>query len=96
MSTNETRDMNRDPITGAPGSHPVGTGIGAAVARAAGNQGRQRSEEAPIAVEELDDADGGCAGADEAKAETDSEEDAPPPRRRTRCETARGCPAGRR
>lgn len=24
-------DANRDPITGAPGSHPVGTGIGAAV-----------------------------------------------------------------
>ncbi len=24
------RDMNRDPVTGAPGSHPVGTGIGAA------------------------------------------------------------------
>lgn len=29
MSVNETRDMNRDPITGTPGSHPVGTGIGA-------------------------------------------------------------------
>lgn len=27
--TNETRDMNRDPITGEPGSHPVGTGVGA-------------------------------------------------------------------
>jgi hypothetical protein len=29
---NETRkkDENRDPITGAPGAHPVGTGIGAA------------------------------------------------------------------
>ena len=26
----KTRDANRDPITGAPGSHPVGTGIGAA------------------------------------------------------------------
>jgi len=25
----ETRDENRDPITGAPGSHPVGTGVGA-------------------------------------------------------------------
>jgi hypothetical protein len=24
------RDANRDPITGAPGAHPVGTGIGAA------------------------------------------------------------------
>ena len=24
------RDANRDPITGAPGSHPVGTGVGAA------------------------------------------------------------------
>ncbi|MEJ8850611.1 PA2169 family four-helix-bundle protein [Variovorax rhizosphaerae] len=25
----ETRDLNRDPITGAPGAHPVGTGVGA-------------------------------------------------------------------
>jgi hypothetical protein len=23
------RDANRDPITGAPGSHPIGTGVGA-------------------------------------------------------------------
>lgn len=31
--TNEIKkpDANRDPITGTPGSHPVGTGIGAAV-----------------------------------------------------------------
>jgi hypothetical protein len=29
-------DANRDPITGAPGSHPVGTGIGAAAAGTAG------------------------------------------------------------
>lgn len=28
--------MNRDPITGAPGSHPVGTGLGAAGGGAAG------------------------------------------------------------
>ena len=34
--TNETRDMNRDPITGAPGSHPVGTGVGAAGGAVAG------------------------------------------------------------
>ena len=26
----EKRDANRDPITGAPGAHPIGTGIGAA------------------------------------------------------------------
>lgn len=26
--TDEARDMNRDPITGAPGSHPVGVGVG--------------------------------------------------------------------
>ena len=26
----DKRDANRDPLTGAPGSHPVGTGIGAA------------------------------------------------------------------
>ena len=33
MTTNrneERKDANRDPITGAPGSHPVGTGLGAA------------------------------------------------------------------
>ncbi len=33
MTTNrneESRDANRDPITGAPGSHPIGTGVGAA------------------------------------------------------------------
>lgn len=29
MSVNETSDMNRDPITGTPGSHPLGTGVGA-------------------------------------------------------------------
>ena len=29
-SYDEDRDMNRDPITGAPGAHPVGTGLGAA------------------------------------------------------------------
>jgi len=34
--TNETRDMNRDPISGAPGSHPVGTGVGAAGGATAG------------------------------------------------------------
>jgi hypothetical protein len=28
MSINENRDMNRDPISGTPGSHPVGTGVG--------------------------------------------------------------------
>ena len=30
------RDANRDPITGEPGSHPVGTGVGAASGAAAG------------------------------------------------------------
>lgn len=29
-------DANPDPITGAPGSHPIGTGVGAAVGGAAG------------------------------------------------------------
>ncbi len=33
--TNRKTDANRDPITGAPGSHPVGTGVGAAVGGAA-------------------------------------------------------------
>lgn len=30
MSMNERKDANRDPISGAPGSHPIGTGVGAA------------------------------------------------------------------
>ena len=30
------KDANRDPITGAPGSHPVGTGVGAVGGGAAG------------------------------------------------------------
>ena len=38
MATNDLsgRDSNRDPITGAPGSHPIGTGVGAAGGGAAG------------------------------------------------------------
>ncbi|MEJ8822797.1 PA2169 family four-helix-bundle protein [Variovorax humicola] len=32
----ETRDANRDPITGTPGAHPVGTGVGAAGGAVAG------------------------------------------------------------
>lgn len=34
--TNENRDMNRDPITGEPGSHPVGVGLGGLGGAAAG------------------------------------------------------------
>src|SRR3954469_1546312 len=33
--TTRKKDANRDPITGEPGSHPVGTGVGAAVGGAA-------------------------------------------------------------
>ena len=32
---NPSTDTNRDPITGAPGAHPVGTGLGAAAGGAA-------------------------------------------------------------
>jgi len=37
MATKKTqsRDANPDPITGEPGSHPVGTGVGAAITGAA-------------------------------------------------------------
>lgn len=35
-TTVKTPDANRDPITGAPGAHPVGTGVGAGAAGAAG------------------------------------------------------------
>ena len=31
-----TNDANRDPLTGAPGAHPVGTGVGAAAGGATG------------------------------------------------------------
>ncbi|MGV3774739.1 MAG: DUF2382 domain-containing protein [Verrucomicrobiales bacterium] len=34
--SNNKGDANRDPITGEPGSHPVGTGVGAAVGGAGG------------------------------------------------------------
>jgi hypothetical protein len=34
--TMDSKDMNRDPITGTPGAHPVGTGVGAAAGGAAG------------------------------------------------------------
>ena len=36
MSNKDTRDMNRDPISGAPGSHPIGTGVGATGGAVAG------------------------------------------------------------
>src|SRR5688572_11398834 len=37
MTTNkDSRDMNRDPISGTPGSHPVGTGLGATGGAVAG------------------------------------------------------------
>ncbi len=35
QKTMKRRKANRDPITGAPGAHPVGTGVGAAVGGAA-------------------------------------------------------------
>lgn len=36
MITEKKADLNPDPITGEPGSHPVGTGVGAASTAAAG------------------------------------------------------------
>ncbi|MEO8747091.1 MAG: hypothetical protein ABI379_05500 [Rhodanobacter sp.] len=36
MNNDEKRDANRDPITGAPGAHPLGTGVGAAGGAVAG------------------------------------------------------------
>lgn len=35
-SNNDKRDLNRDPITGTPGSHPVGVGVGGVGGAAAG------------------------------------------------------------
>lgn len=36
MSIKESNDMNRDPISGTPGAHPVGTGMGATAGALAG------------------------------------------------------------
>lgn len=36
MASDKKADANRDPISGEPGAHPVGTGLGAAGAGAAG------------------------------------------------------------
>ena len=36
MTTKRTSDANPDPITGSPGAHPVGTGLGAAAGGTAG------------------------------------------------------------
>lgn len=36
MNDNLDKDLNRDPISGTPGAHPVGTGIGAAAGGATG------------------------------------------------------------
>ena len=36
MTSKKTTDMNRDPISGAPGSHPIGTGLGATGGAVAG------------------------------------------------------------
>lgn len=35
MATKKAKDANRDPLSGAPGAHPVGVGVGAAVGGAA-------------------------------------------------------------
>jgi hypothetical protein len=39
MDVDRDSDANRDPITGTPGSHPIGTGIGAAAGGVAGAAG---------------------------------------------------------
>lgn len=36
MNNDEKRDANRDPITGTPGAHPLGTGVGATGGAVAG------------------------------------------------------------
>lgn len=36
LEKQQNKDLNRDPITGEPGSHPVGTGVGSAGGAAAG------------------------------------------------------------
>lgn len=36
MGSKESNDMNRDPISGTPGAHPVGTGVGATAGAVAG------------------------------------------------------------
>ena len=49
-SPKEVRDdLNADPITGEPGAHPVGTGVGAAGGAAAGARHRQLARGGPCA-----------------------------------------------
>ena len=63
MEPNESKDMNRDPITGAPGSHPVGTGIGAAGGGAAGTAiGSAAGPVGTVAGAVIGDVAGGLAG----------------------------------
>ena len=42
-TTKKATDANRDPITGTPGAHPVGTGVGAAGGGSAGAAIERRS-----------------------------------------------------
>jgi hypothetical protein len=59
----EQRDANRDPITKEPGSHPVGTGIGAAVAGTAGTAiGAMAGPIGAVAGAVIGSAIGGAAG----------------------------------
>jgi hypothetical protein len=39
MDVDRKKDANKDPITGTPGSHPIGTGLGAAAGGVAGGIG---------------------------------------------------------
>jgi len=70
-------DRNPDPITGAPGSHPVGTGVGAAGAGAAGAAIGSVAGPVGTAVGAVVGAvAGGLAGKGVAEAVNPTEEDA--------------------
>jgi hypothetical protein len=73
----DTHDANRDPITGAPGAHPVGTGIGAAGAGAAGAAIGSAAGPVGTAIGAVVGAvAGGLAGKGVAEAVNPTEEDA--------------------
>jgi hypothetical protein len=80
IQSNETRDeeANRDPVTGAPGAHPVGTGLGAAVggATAGAVAGTVVGPVGTVVGATVGAVVGGLAGKDVAEAIDPTREDA--------------------
>jgi len=79
-SSKETRDddLNQDPITGAPGAHPIGTGVGAALggAAAGGAAGVLAGPVGAVVGAAVGAVIGGLAGKDMAEVIDPTREDA--------------------